>query len=225
MLMSAFPLLPRMVAARMFAELCMLLPPPVEATQESLDSRDVLAVAAIDALGPIMSVEEASMALIVVAADFHARDALRGAGEHRDTLKSVLQCRAQALSMIRQRHLAATKLAALQARRRAAPMPADPVLVDAGQADPMPETEVEMPEGMPEGMPGGMPEEMEDPAEAPLVARPGATSRTNPELDPRYARALAAMAAMRSARGLYSRPGRSDDRRAPLGGGFPGPVG
>ncbi len=217
MLMSAFPLLPRMVAARMFAELCMLLPPPVEATQESLDARDVLAVAAIDALGPIMSVEEASMALIVVAADFHARDALRGAGEHRDTLKSVLQCRAQALSMIRQRHLAATKLAALQARRRAAPMPADPVLVDAGQADPMPETEVELPEGMPGGI--------DDPAEAPLVARPGATSRTNPELDPRYARALAAMAAMRSARGLYSRPGRSDDRRASLGGGFPGPVG
>lgn len=219
--MSAFPLLPRMVAARMFAELCMLLPPPVEATQESLDARDVLAVAAIDALGPIMSVEEASMALIVVAADFHARDALRGAGEHRDTLKSVLQCRAQALSMIRQRHLAATKLAALQARRRAAPMPADPVLVDAGQADPMPETEVEMPEGMP----GGMPEGIDDPTEAPLAARPGATSRTNPELDPRYARALAAMAAMRSARGLYSRLGRSDDRRAPLGGGFPGPVG
>lgn len=113
--MSAFPLLPRMVAARMFADLCKGLPPLPDDSPDERTERDLVAIAAILALGPIRDVEEASLAIAVVSADFHARDALQDAGRHRDSIKVVMQCRAQALSMMRQRHVAAGKLAALQA--------------------------------------------------------------------------------------------------------------
>ena len=127
--MSAFPLLPRMVAARMFADLCRGLPPLPDDSPAERTERDLVAIAAILALGPIRDAEEASLAIAVVSADFHAREALQDAGQLRDSIKVVMQCRAQAMGMWRQRHRAAGRLAMLQARH---PQPDEPAIGEPG---------------------------------------------------------------------------------------------
>lgn len=113
--MSLFPLLPRMVSAELFARLCALMPPPLEDTDASRNARDVLAMAAIEALGPVRTAEEGMLAVTIVAADLHGWDALTQAVRKADEPRTQMQCRAQAVSMMRQRGAAGRRLAALQA--------------------------------------------------------------------------------------------------------------
>lgn len=113
--MSLFPLLPRMVSAELFARLCALMPPPLEDTDASRNARDVLAMAAIEALGPVRTAEEGMLAVTIVAADLHGWDALAQAVRKADEPRTQMQCRAQAVSMMRQRGAAGRRLAALQA--------------------------------------------------------------------------------------------------------------
>ena len=131
--MSAYPKLPRRLACIMFARLCAMLPPPADDTDQARTERDLVAIAAIAGLGPVLTMEEAALANIIVAADFHAQDALGGAGRHADQMRTVLQCRAQAMGMWRQRHRAAERLAMLQAQH---PQPDEPAIEAPIGADP-----------------------------------------------------------------------------------------
>ena len=116
--MSAFPLLSRTVSCEMYNRLVGMLPPLADDSVEALIARDAAALAQLDALGPIRSAEEASLAATVVAADTHAHDALRSAGLNAGTLKIVMQCRSQAMMMLRTRARAVERLERLQSEYR-----------------------------------------------------------------------------------------------------------
>lgn len=113
--MSAFPLLSRTISSEMFSRLIGLMPPLIDDSMEAMIARDGTALAHIAALGPIRSAEEASLAVTVVAADCHAHDALRSAGLNAGNLKIVMQCRSQAMMMLRTRAKAVERLERLQA--------------------------------------------------------------------------------------------------------------
>lgn len=112
--MSAFPLLSRSLSRQMFNNLIELLPPLADDSIEALIARDGAALAHLDALGPIRSAEEASLAITVVASDTHAHDALRSAARNAGDLKIVMQCRSQAMMMLRSRTRAVERLERLQ---------------------------------------------------------------------------------------------------------------
>ncbi len=111
--MYAFPYLSRMLGAEMFARLVAMMPPPRDATPEACRVRDTLAMCMVRQMGPLRSLEEASLAITVVAADAHAHEALREASENSGNIRVVMQCRAQASLMMRTRHKAAAELEAL----------------------------------------------------------------------------------------------------------------
>jgi len=121
--MSAFPYLPRRLSEAMFAKLVMMLPPPAEGSAEALMNRDIAAMSSARCLGPILSMEEATLAITIVAADSHAQDSLRLAAERPGDLKTVMQCRAQAMAMLRARHKAAEKLERLVAAHEPEALP------------------------------------------------------------------------------------------------------
>lgn len=114
--MYAFPYLSRMLAAEMFAKLSAMLPPPLDATPAARRDRDVVALCVLRQMGPIRTVDEALLAITVVASEAHAHDALRSASENAGNLKVVMQCRAQANTMLRARYKAAAELAILVRR-------------------------------------------------------------------------------------------------------------
>ena len=111
--MYAFPHLSRLIATDMFSKLVAMMPPPSDPSPEGRRNRDIVAMCMLKQMGPILTVEEASLAITIVAADAHAHDAFRGAAENAGDLKVVMQCRAQANTMMRTRHKAAAALEAL----------------------------------------------------------------------------------------------------------------
>lgn len=123
--MSLFPLLSRTLSGEMFNRLLGMLPPPQDDSIESLIARDGAAMAAAGSLGPIRSAEEASLAIIVVAADCHAHDAFRLAGKHAADVKTVMQCRSQAMMMLRTRTRAIERLERLQSEYKEEPVQDD----------------------------------------------------------------------------------------------------
>jgi len=128
--MYPFSTLPPRLSSTVFAELRASLPPPLDDSQEALDGRDMMAMAAVASLGPC-DVTEALLAAQVVAAEAHARDAMRLTNTHRADLGMVLRCRAQAASMIRTMHRALGVLHRMQAMR-----PLGMAAVPAGAAEP-----------------------------------------------------------------------------------------
>ena len=128
--MYPFPTLPRRLSSFIFAQLCEELPPPRDNAPDSVNDRDMAAMAAVAALGPI-DPAEAILAVRVVATDAHARDSLRLAGQNQADLTSVLRCRAQAASMMRQSHQAQRALERLQAMRPLAPPTREDDMTDA----------------------------------------------------------------------------------------------
>lgn len=132
--MYAFPYLSRMLAAEMFAKLRAMLPPPLDATQAALRDRDVVALCMLRQMGPIRTLDEASLAITVVASEAHAHDALRSASENAGDLKVVMQCRAQANTMLRARHKAAAELGALM-RRHADAVARDNDVIEEAEAE------------------------------------------------------------------------------------------
>lgn len=114
--MYPFPHLPPRLSSTVFAELRASLPPPLDDTPEGLDSRDMMAMAAVAALGPV-DITEALLAAQAVAAEAHARDAMRLTNTHRTDTQVVLRCRAQAASMIRTMHRSLAVLHRMQGMR------------------------------------------------------------------------------------------------------------
>lgn len=147
--MSLFPLLSRTLSGEMFNRLLGMLPPPEDDSIEALIARDGAAMAAAGSLGPIRSAEEASLAIIVVAADCHAHDAFRSAGKHASNIKIVMQCRSQAMMMMRTRAKAIERLERLQSKYPEVVVQADTApaadKVPAEQPSPAPEPSAKPP--------------------------------------------------------------------------------
>ncbi len=138
--MSLFPLLSRTLSGEMFNRLVGMLPPPADDSVESLIARDGAAMAAAGSLGPIRSAEEASLAITVVAADCHAHDAFRLAGKNASDIKTVMQCRSQAMMMLRTRTRAIERLERLQSEYPREPAREDtaPVAAESPTEQPSP---------------------------------------------------------------------------------------
>jgi len=118
--MYPFPTPPKRLSSFIFARLCDELPKPPDESADSRNSRDMAAMAAVAALGPI-DMTEAMLAVRVVATDAHARDSLRLATINHADLPTVMRCRSQAASMMRQSQQAHRALERLQAMRPIAP--------------------------------------------------------------------------------------------------------
>jgi hypothetical protein len=132
--MYPFPTLPPRLSREIFAALRQALPNPTEDTQDAIDARDMIAMAAVAALNPI-DAAEAMLAVQVVSTEAHARDSLRLSNLPNTDLPTILRCRAQAASMMRQMQQALRALHRMQAMRPREE-PAQPDLtpqVDASQ--------------------------------------------------------------------------------------------
>ena len=119
--MYSIPNLPDPLTREIYAELCTLLPSPATATPEGRASRDERAMTAVAHYLP-ENAAEAELAAQIVAADFHAKDALRSAAAALavDDAPEAGRCRAQAASMMRQMHAGVRTLQRLQAERHKA---------------------------------------------------------------------------------------------------------
>jgi hypothetical protein len=76
--MSLIPNIPDTIAREIYAELCRSLPPPPDDTPERRAFREQHAMTAVAHLLP-ENAAEATLAVNIVAAQFHARDALQAA--------------------------------------------------------------------------------------------------------------------------------------------------
>ncbi len=130
--MYPFQTLPPRLSREIFAALRQALPNPPEDTQDAIDARDMIAMAAIAALDPV-DAAEAMLAVQVVNTEAHARDGLRLSNLPNTDLPTILRCRAQAASMMRQMQQALRALHRMQAMRPI-PEPAQPDI--APQAEP-----------------------------------------------------------------------------------------
>ncbi len=130
--MYPFQTLPPRLSREIFAALRQALPNPTEDTQDAIDARDMIAMAAVAALDPA-DAAEAMLAVQVVSTEAHARDSLRLSNLPNTDLPTILRCRAQAASMMRQMQQALRALHRMQAMR-SLPEPAQPDI--APQAEP-----------------------------------------------------------------------------------------
>jgi hypothetical protein len=119
--MYSIPKLPDPLAREIYAALCTSLPSPASATPEGRASRDERAMTAVAHYLP-ENAAEAELAAQIVAADFHAKDALRAAAAALavEDAPEARRCRAQAASMMRQMHAGVRTLQRMQAEREKA---------------------------------------------------------------------------------------------------------
>ena len=119
--MYSNPNLPDPLTREIYAELCTLLPSPATATPEGRAIRDERAMTAVAHYLP-ENAAEAELAAQIVAADFHAKDALRSAAAALavNDAPEARRCRAQAASMMRQMHAGVRTLQRMQAERHKA---------------------------------------------------------------------------------------------------------
>ena len=118
--MFVIPSIPEPLSRAICADLLNHLPPPAEDTPEARAVRDQRAVTAVAHLLP-ENAAEAEVAVLIVAAQCHARDALRCAAAHAGADPAeVRRCRAQAASMMRQADSGLRTLLRLQAERHKA---------------------------------------------------------------------------------------------------------
>jgi hypothetical protein len=118
--MLAIPNIPASLSRAIYADLCGSLPPPAENTPEAHALRDERAMTAVAHLLP-GNAAEADVAVQIVAAQFHARDALRSAAVHASVdPMEVRRCRAQAASMMGHADRGLRTLMRLQAERQKA---------------------------------------------------------------------------------------------------------
>ncbi len=99
--MSIFPSIPPKLSSYITSQLYLALPPPPDDTPETLEARDLTAMAAVVRLGPA-NTAEAFFAVQAIASQQHASDALQGVARYRDDFQRVGQCRAQSALMMRQ---------------------------------------------------------------------------------------------------------------------------
>jgi hypothetical protein len=114
--MSIFPSIPPKLSSFITCQLYLALPPPPDDTPDTIEARDLTAMAAVVRLGPA-NTAEALLAVQAVAAQQHAIDALQSVAHYHSDFKKVGQCRAQSALMIRQAATALRELRALQETR------------------------------------------------------------------------------------------------------------
>lgn len=114
--MSIFPTIPPKLSSYVTRQLYLALPPPPDDTPETIEARDLTAMAAVARLGPA-NTAEAFLAVQAVAAQQHASDALQSVARFRDDFQKVGQCRAQSALMMRQAATALKELRILQQDR------------------------------------------------------------------------------------------------------------
>jgi hypothetical protein len=114
--MRAIPNLPESLAREIYADLCRSLPPPPDDTPGARATRDERAMTAVAHLLP-ENAAEAEIAVLIVAAQFQARDALRAACQPGLAPEQVRCCRAQAASMMRRADTDIRTLMRMQAER------------------------------------------------------------------------------------------------------------
>jgi len=117
--MYSIPNISDTLAREIYAELCRSLPPPPDDTPEARQRRDERAMTAVAHLLP-ENAAEAEVGVLIVAAQFQARDALRAASRVGIDADEVRRYRAQACSMMRQADSGIRTLLRLQAERQKA---------------------------------------------------------------------------------------------------------
>jgi hypothetical protein len=117
--MSSIPNIPDAIARQIYAELCGSLPPPPDDTPERRAIREQHAMTTAAHLLP-ENAAEATLAVNIVAAQFHARDALQDAARPGIDPEERRRCRAQAASMMRQADSGIRTLLRMQAERQKA---------------------------------------------------------------------------------------------------------
>lgn len=121
-----------------YTEIAKALPPTAAERPDLRDRRAKTALDAFDALHP-GDAFEARLAVQIVLSGAHAAECLRLAGRVDDEFRKMMQCRAQAASLMREmraamRHLAKEQKARLAAEEVAGSAPAQPV----ASAEPQP---------------------------------------------------------------------------------------
>ena len=111
------PNIPETLSRAICADLIGKLPAPADDTPEQLALRDERAITALAHYIP-ENAAEAELAADIVAAQFHAKDALRGAVRYGDDLAAVERCRRQHALMMRTMHSGLRALLLMQAERR-----------------------------------------------------------------------------------------------------------
>ncbi len=118
--MTLIPNIPESLSRTIYADLCTLLPPPEQDTPEDRANRDERAMTALAHLLP-ENAAEAEVAVLIVAAQAHARDALHEAAAYaRIDPAEARRCRAQVTSMMRQAANHSRILTRMQAERQKA---------------------------------------------------------------------------------------------------------
>jgi hypothetical protein len=111
------PNIPESLSRAICADLIGSLPSPADDTPEQLALRDERAITALAHYIP-ENAAEAELAADIVAAQFHAKDALRGAVRYGDDLAAAERCRRQHALMMRTMHSGLRALLLMQAERR-----------------------------------------------------------------------------------------------------------
>src|SRR5271166_3076436 len=111
------PNIPEPLSRAICADLIGNLPSPADDSPEQLALRDERAITALAHYIP-ENAAEAELAADIVAAEFHAKDALRGAARYFNDLAAVERCRRQHALMMRTMHSSQRALQRMQAERR-----------------------------------------------------------------------------------------------------------
>ncbi len=114
--MHAIPNIPEALSRAIYADLLAHLPQGSDDTPEGIELRNQRAMTVVAHLLPENGAE-ADIAVQIVGAQFHARDALRAAVRAAEDPAEVRRCRAQASSMMRQADSGIRTLLRLQAER------------------------------------------------------------------------------------------------------------
>jgi hypothetical protein len=117
--MFSIPNVSDTIAREIYADLCRSLPPPSNDTPEAHALHDERAITAVAHLLP-ENAAEAEVAVQIVAAQFHARDALRAASGTGLEVDALRRHRAQACSMMRQADSGIRTLLRMQGERQKA---------------------------------------------------------------------------------------------------------
>jgi hypothetical protein len=118
-IMHPIPNIPASLSREIYVELCTLLPPPPDNTPEARAQRDERAMTAVAHLLP-ENAAEAEVAVLIVAAQFRAREALRAASRPNLDPDQTRRLTAQAASMMRQADSFIRTLLRMQAERQKA---------------------------------------------------------------------------------------------------------
>ena len=164
------PNIPESLSRAICADLIGNLPAPADDTPEQRALRDERAITALAHYIP-ENAAEAELAADIVAAEFHAKDALRGALHFRNDLAAAERCRRQHALMMRTMHGGLRALLRLQAERHKAEDAMRPAAMlraghlHSGILPPEPEPPPCQPDAAPEPQPAAMPK-YEDMTEA-----------------------------------------------------------